>query len=175
VRGLFRSPGAALHPTFHRRSFTLKPVFVPGGAMDAGTLAVSSFNAMATKHLHIDRTATSPEIDLDLEHGQIAFIGRSLPANSEDFYGRVYRWLDEYLKQPKKETVVNMRMDYLDTSSSKHFFNIFDRLNTVNERGQHVQVKWHYETGDDEMAETGKDFQSFFNMDFDFVEVKELF
>lgn len=132
-------------------------------------------NTMATKHLHIDRTETSPQIDLDLEHGMIEFVGRSLPANSEDFYSRVYRWLDEYLKQPHKETVVNMRMDYLDTSSSKHFFNIFDRLNTVNERGQKVHVKWHYESGDEEMAETGKDFQSFFNLDFDFVEVKELF
>ena len=63
----------------------------------------------------------------------------------------------------------------MDTSSSKHFFNIFDKLNAVSERGQKVQVNWHYETGDEEMAETGKDFQSFFNLDFDFVEVKELF
>ena len=32
-----------------------------------------------------------------------------------------------------------------------------------------------YETGDEEMAETGKDYQSFFNLDFNFIEVKELF
>ena len=90
---------------------------------------------MATKRLHIDRTDISPEIDLDLEHGMIEFTGRSLPANGEQFYGRVYRWLEEYLKQPRPETVVNMKMDYLDTSSSKHFFNIFDKLNAVCERG----------------------------------------
>ncbi len=130
---------------------------------------------MATKRLHIDRTESSPGIDLDLEHGMIEFTGRSLPANSEQFYGRVYRWLEEYIKQPRPETVVNMKMDYLDTSSSKHFFNIFDKLNAVCERGQKVQVNWHYETGDEEMAEAGKDFQSFFTLDFDFVEVEELF
>ena len=130
---------------------------------------------MATKRLHIDRTDSSPEIDMDLEHGMIEFTGRSLPANGEQFYGRVYRWLEEYLKQPRPETVVNMKMDYLDTSSSKHFFNIFDKLNAVCERGQKVHVNWHYETGDEEMAEAGKDFQSFFTLDFDFVEVKELF
>lgn len=131
--------------------------------------------AMATKRLHIDRTDSSPEIDMDLEHGMIEFTGRSLPANGEVFYGRVYRWLEEYLKHPRPETVVNMKMDYLDTSSSKHFFNIFDKLNAVSERGQKVHVNWHYETGDEEMAEAGKDFQSFFTLDFDFVEVKELF
>ena len=130
---------------------------------------------MATKRLHIDRTDSSPEIDMDLEHCMIEFTGRSLPANGEQFYGRVYRWLEEYLKQPRPETVVNMKMDYLDTSSSKHFFNIFDKLNAVCERGQKVHVNWHYETGDEEMAEAGKDFQSFFTLDFDFVEVKELF
>lgn len=130
---------------------------------------------MATKRLHIDRTETSPEIDLDLEQGMIEFTGRSLPANSEVFYGRVYRWLEEYLKQPREETTVNMKLDYLDTSSSKHFFNIFDRLNAVNERGRTVHVNWHYESGDEEMAETGKDYQSFFNLDFKFIEVQELF
>lgn len=130
---------------------------------------------MATKRLHIDRTNVSPGIEMDLEHGTIEFIGRSLPANSELFYGRVYRWLEEYLKQPRPETVVNMKMDYLDTSSSKHFFNIFDKLNTVCERGRKVHVNWHYETGDEEMAEAGKDFQSFFSLEFDFVEVAELF
>ncbi|MBS1581150.1 MAG: DUF1987 domain-containing protein [Bacteroidetes bacterium] len=130
---------------------------------------------MATKRLHIDRTDTSPEIELDLEHGMIEFTGRSLPANSEVFYGRVYRWLEEYLKQPRPETIVNMKLDYLDTSSSKHFFNIFDRLNAVNERGRTVHVNWHYESGDEEMAETGKDYQSFFSLDFKFIEVRELF
>lgn len=130
---------------------------------------------MATKRFHIDRTDTSPQIDLDLDLGVLEFIGRSLPHNSEQFYSRVYRWLEEYLQEPKGETTVNMKLDYLDTSSSKHLYNIFQKLDAVSERGQKVNVNWHYETGDDEMAETGKDYQSFFGLDFHFIEVKELF
>ncbi len=130
---------------------------------------------MPSKRFHIDRTETSPQIDLDLDHGVIDFIGRSLPNNPENFYSRVYRWIDEYLQEPKEHTTVNMKLDYLDTSSSKHLYNIFQRLNTVNERGQLVQVNWHYESGDEEMAETGKDYESLFRMDFRFVEVEELF
>ena len=130
---------------------------------------------MATKLLHIDRTETSPQIDMDLEQGTMEFVGRSLPANSEQFYSRVYRWLDEYLRAPREETTVNMKLDYLDTSSSKHLYNIFDRLNAVNERGQRVHVNWHFETGDEEMAEAGKDYQRFFGLDFQFIEVEELF
>ncbi|MCB0790792.1 MAG: DUF1987 domain-containing protein [Flavobacteriales bacterium] len=130
---------------------------------------------MATRLLHIDRTDTSPQIDLDLEHGRLEFIGRSLPANSEQFFSRVYRWLDDYLRTPCPETVVNMRLDYLDTSSSKHLYNIFERLSAVNERGQKVSVNWHYETGDEEMAETGEDYRDLFRMDFRIIEVAELF
>ena len=130
---------------------------------------------MAIKRFHIDRTETSPQIDLDLDQGVLEFIGRSLPHNSEQFYSRVYRWLEEYLQEPKRETTVNMKLDYLDTSSSKHLYNIFQKLNAVSERGQKVQVNWHYEEGDDEMAETDKDYQSFFGLDFQFIEVKELF
>lgn len=130
---------------------------------------------MSTKRFHIDRTETSPQIDLDVDNGVMEFIGRSLPHNSELFYSRVYGWLDEFLQQTKGETTVNMKLDYLDTSSSKHIYNIFSRLDAVTERGQHVQVNWHYETGDEEMAETGKDYQSLFKLDFAFIEVEELF
>lgn len=130
---------------------------------------------MTTKRFHVDRTETSPGIDVDLERGMIEFVGRSLPNNSEQFYARIYRWLDEYLRAPRNETTVNMRVDYLDTSSSKHLYNIFDRLNAVTERGQHVRVNWHYESGDDEMAETGKDYQSLFHLEFNIIEVPELF
>jgi hypothetical protein len=130
---------------------------------------------MATKRFHIDRTDTSPQIDLDLDQGVLEFIGRSLPHNSEQFYSRVYRWLEEYLQEPKGETTVNMKLDYLDTSSSKHLYNIFQKLDAVSERGQRVQVNWHYETGDEEMADTGKDYQSLFGLDFTFIEVPELF
>jgi hypothetical protein len=130
---------------------------------------------MLTRHYHIDRTETSPQIDLDVDNGVMDFIGRSLPHNSEQFYSRVYSWLDDYLLQPKVETTVNMKLDYLDTSSSKHLYNIFSRLHNVSKLGQHVQVNWHYETGDEEMAETGKDYESLFKLDFAFIEVAELF
>ncbi len=68
-----------------------------------------------------------------------------------------------------------MRLDYLDTSSSKHLYNIFSRLDAVTERGRQVQVNWHFETGDEEMAETGKDYESLFKLEFSFIEVEELF
>lgn len=130
---------------------------------------------LAMKHFHIDRTENSPQIDMDTANGIMEFIGRSLPHNSEQFYSRVHSGLDEYLRSAKGVTTVNMRLDYLDTSSSKHIYTIFSRLNTASEEGRPVHVNWHYESGDEEMAETGKDYESLFKMEFSFIEVEELF
>ncbi len=150
--------------------------FMGGAAFEPMALALlAAHAAMTNKRFHLDRTDTSPQIDLDLDNGVMEFVGRSLPNNSELFYSRVYRWLEEYLEAPREETTVNMRLDYLDTSSSKHLYNIFQKLDAVNERGQHVRVNWHFETGDEEMAETGKDYESLFRLNFNFVEVQELF
>ncbi len=130
---------------------------------------------MPARRFHIDRTETSPQIDLDVDNGVLEFIGRSLPHNSELFYSRVYGWLEEYLRVSREETTVNMKLDYLDTSSSKHIYNIFSRLDAVTGDGKRVRVNWHFETGDEEMAETGKDYESLFKLDFSFIEVEELF
>ena len=77
--------------------------------------------------------------------------------------------------QNRLTVTVNVRLDYLDTSSSKHFYNIFERLNAVIDRGNAVNVQWHFEHGDEDMEETGKDYQNLFNMNFQFIEQEELF
>lgn len=129
---------------------------------------------MRTNHFHLDRTENSPQVDMDVDNGVMEFIGRSLPHNSEQFYSQVYGWLDEFLQRAQGETTVNMKLDYLDTSSSKHIYNIFSRLDGLAQ-SRPIKVNWHYESGDEEMAETGKDYESLFKLDFAFIEVEELF
>jgi SiaC family regulatory phosphoprotein len=127
------------------------------------------------KHLHIGRTDTSPQIDIDAEHGLLEFTGRSLPTNSEQFFARVHGCLDEYLRNQKPLTTVNMRLDYLDTSSSKHFYNILGRLGSAMDQGKQVKVNWHYEEGDEQMEEAGRDFETLLRMPFAFIREQELF
>ena len=130
---------------------------------------------MSKQRIHIDSTETSPEVDIDLQNGTMEFVGRSLPHNSAQFYQRVYHWIEEYLKVPQERTEVRVKLDYMDTSSSKHFYNIFERLNAVVDKGASVNVSWHYEPGDEDMEETGKNYRDLFNLDFQFIEQDELF
>jgi hypothetical protein len=93
---------------------------------------------MATKLLHIDRTETSPQIDMDLEQGTLEFVGRSLACRTPNSSSAgCYRWLDEYLRSSARgDHGGHPKLDYLDTSSSKHFYNGSSTgCNAVNERG----------------------------------------
>lgn len=161
------------------RSSTLRCWYLPNrvtvSGMNHSYFAKAQIGFMNAKHFYIDRTPNSPEVEVDLETGTIAFSGRSLIPNGYEFYERVYRWVDEYLKAPREETIVNLRLDYMDTGSSKHFYRIFTRLASIADHGKHVRVNWHYEIGDEAMAETGKDYEDQFALDFRFIPVSELF
>jgi len=123
----------------------------------------------------INKTERTPDVTLDHEKGYIELRGRSLPMNSMAFFEPIHHWLKDYSKTPRKVTTVNIMLDYFDTSSSKHIYNIFSQLRAVNEQGNHITVNWHFENGDEEMEETGKDYENLFQMSFNFVEVDELF
>ena len=125
--------------------------------------------------LKIQKTERTPDVIMDHEKGYIELRGRSLPMNSVEFFKPLHNWLSGYLQDPRKVTTVNIILDYFDTSSSKHIYNIFNTLRAVNEKGNLITVNWHYENGDEEMAESGKDYQHLFQMPFNFVEVDEIF
>ena len=112
---------------------------------------------------------------LDHDKGYIELKGRSLPMNSMEFFKPLHNWMDGYSRDPQKVTTVNIMLDYFDTSSSKHIYNIFQSLRSVNEQGNHITVNWHYENGDEEMEESGRDYEHLFQMSFNFIEVDQLF
>ena len=42
-------------------------------------------------------TEDSPKVRLDSETGVLMFSGTSIPENSEEFYGPVLNWLDDFI------------------------------------------------------------------------------
>jgi hypothetical protein len=53
--------------------------------------------------------------------------GRSIPENVIDFYQPILRWIDEYAQNPLPETLVHMKFEYFNTSSSKRIFDIMKK------------------------------------------------
>ncbi len=126
------------------------------------------------ENIHIEGTTKTPIVEFDTNTGQLVIKGRSIPENSIDFYKPLVDWIDAYANQPKELTVLNMQLEYFNTSSSKCILDVFKKLENIQKAGNAVKIKWHYEEDDEDMLEAGEDYDAIIDIDFEMVMVAEL-
>lgn len=124
--------------------------------------------------LIIEGSAKTPSIHFDSETGILMLKGRSIPENSSEFYKPLNDWLDQYASSPKPSTVVDMKLEYFNTSSSKCILDFFKKLEKVNNNGNIVNVNWYFETDDEDMEEAGEDYEAIVGLPFKIIEVDEI-
>ena len=121
--------------------------------------------------LEIEGTNITPSIKFDAESGVLDLKGRSIPENSLEFYQPIYNWLDAYVESPQEKTVVNVHLDYFNTSSSKCILDILKRVDKLDENGKDVLVKWYYDENDEDMMESGEDYMDLLEAPFELIEI----
>ncbi|MEO5334578.1 MAG: DUF1987 domain-containing protein [Magnetococcus sp. YQC-5] len=108
----------------------------------------------------INETKSSPKITLDAVNGFFEICGVSFPENSSKIYDPVYHWIEQYLKSSdNKKFVLEMRIDYFNSSTSKAFLDIFDLLEEAAENGWQIVINWHYHTENDMARVYGEQFK----------------
>lgn len=121
--------------------------------------------------LIIEATQFTPEIRFE-PSGRLIVKGRSIPENSVGFYKELYAWVDEYVQSPSNVTEVVVQLDYFNTSSAKCILDFLRRFSKLLEARKEVQVKWYYDEDDDDMLESGEDYQDLVGFDFEFIVVE---
>ena len=121
--------------------------------------------------ISIESTNKTPSVSLDPGRGVIEIKGRSIPENSIEFYRPIVEWLDEYIKNPNKKTTVNVQLEYFNTSSSKCILDIFKKLETLKKARNEVIINWYYEEDDEDMLESGEDYESIIRVPFKMIEI----
>jgi len=117
----------------------------------------------------IEATKYTPEIILDEENGVIEIKGKSYPENTFEFYKQLMDWLDEYFKNPAKKTTFNIELIYLNSSTSKFLYDLFDYLEEKSEDNE-IEINWIYDEENEVAEETGEDFkEDFEDMNFNLV------
>lgn len=124
-------------------------------------------------NLYIEGSAKTPSVNFNSESGVIELKGRSIPENSVEFYQPLQEWIDSYAKSPKNETVVEIKLEYFNTSSSKCLLDLFKKLESLNSVGSNVKVNWYFEEDDEDMEEAGEDYQAIIGLPFNMIEVDE--
>jgi len=111
------------------------------------------------ENLIIKATKYTPEINLDASTNILSIVGKSYPENTFEFYKPVMIWVEKFLEiKYEKEIVFNIELEYLNSSSLKAYFDLFDCIELAHEKGQNLAINWIYDEDNDIAEETGEDF-----------------
>lgn len=110
-------------------------------------------------------TFETPQVLLDSENGIIEFSGRSLPEDTVHFYKPVFNWIDEFLRSQTANAEILIKLEYFNTATSKVLLNLLTRFEKSSVQ---VQVKWFHFEEDEDMLESGKEFEELVKLPFSF-------
>lgn len=127
------------------------------------------------KGFFIRATRITPSIYFNPTKGLLDIRGKSSPENPVAFYKHLNDCIDEFGDFEKDSLVLNIAYEYFNTSSSKCIYIIFKKVNDLRTlKGKEIKVNWYFEDGDEDMQEAGEDLSSFFNYEFNYVEIPEI-
>jgi len=118
----------------------------------------------------VAQSPRTPEISLDPVSGIFEINGRSIPEDAISFYKPIIDWVKRYAENPPQNTVINVKLDFCNTSSSKYLIDMFKKIDEVRaENKGEVIINWHYDKHDEETYETGEDFRVLVETPFNFI------
>ena len=125
-------------------------------------------------NLQIEPKFNTPSIDFNAGSGYLLMKGRSIPENPESFYEPILTWLEEYFRETEKESVLEFRLEYVNSGSSKYLLELLRRLHKLVKDGKNVKIIWCYETDDESIEDLGEHYKHTINLPIEIREVDEI-
>lgn len=110
----------------------------------------------------------TPLLVLDENKGLIELRGSSIMENAKEFYDPMMEWAFEYVRHPK-DTIVNIDLEYFNTSSAKIILIFIKTLSKIKQSGYDLKVNWYYEEDDEEIIDSGHNFALSSKVKFQFI------
>ncbi len=120
--------------------------------------------------LHIEKSKNNPEVILNKETGIFKISGRSIVEDPKGFYTPVYKWIEEYITAPLKETDFVFDLEYFNSSSARQVMEIIMLLEKIPDTGNKIKISWMYEEGDEMSKDRGSEIELVSKLDFDIKE-----
>lgn len=92
------------------------------------------------------------------DSNMLELIGRSIPENPEQIFKRLDEWISMHFES-NEELSVNIRLEYINSGSSKYLYEILKRLTLFSRSGKLIKIKWLYEEDDEAMLELGEHYR----------------
>jgi len=123
--------------------------------------------------LSIEATVKTPSINLDSSSGDISISGVSIPENPLEFFKPLDDEIETYISKPSPLTNLEFKLEYFNTSTTLIIRNVIRKLESIKHQTC-LNVKWYFESDDEDMQEAGDEFKLLFkDVNFDIIGVNQ--
>lgn len=99
-----------------------------------------------------------PGIIFYSDSNMLEISGRSIPENPELIFRKLDEWIISHFEK-NQALSVEIKLEYINSGSSKYLYEILKKLTTHSKSGKKVQLKWLYEEDDEAMLELGEHYR----------------
>jgi hypothetical protein len=101
-----------------------------------------------------------PEVNFDVEKGVCEISGESYMEETYKFYLPLINWIKDYTKLIRRPLELNIKLIYLNTSSTKCVLDVLEILKDFEDNSGQVKVNWYYDKSDPDMVDEVEDFEA---------------
>ncbi len=122
-------------------------------------------------NIHIEATRETLHVDCNAEAGRIDLEGISYPQDAAEFFEPISDWLGSYIDEMGNAITLNVKVSYLNSSSTKFLFELVDKMEAYFIQGGEVKVNWYYVEDDEDIKEAGLEFKEDMSLPFSMIAV----
>lgn len=119
--------------------------------------------------LFFESTKATPLIDFDADKRSMVLTGQSYPENAFKFYDPVFSWIDNYLASNPPEIRVDIRLSYVNTSSSKCIMMLLEKLEKAFQEGVGIILNWYCDMENESEVECAEEFKEDVTFPFEII------
>jgi len=108
--------------------------------------------------LQLSATERTPEIKLSTSEKTLFISGESYPEDVSSFYGELIQVCESLSSSDLDSLNVTVSLIYMNSSSVKAFYRIFEGLDKAKKDGKSITLTWECQDDDDIIEELGEDF-----------------
>ncbi|MEA5473676.1 biofilm regulation phosphoprotein SiaC [Synechococcus sp. CCY9201] len=126
-------------------------------------------NSPTGLNISLPASQSTPAINADWNAGLLVMTGESYPENTYELFAQVISWVEQYLQIISAPLRVDLKLNYLNTSSIRAMIDIFDLLQRSYDEGGDVSVHWLYDSRNPRSAELGEEFKEDYSFPFEIL------
>ena len=121
--------------------------------------------------IQIEAKDNLPKVIFNEAEGTLLISGKSYPQNADQFYLPIISKLSNYLNHPKNKTIINLEIEYFQTTSQRFLLQILSMFLKAIPK-ENLEINWFYSSEDEDEEDyvfAGHEIEKILNTEFNSI------